>query len=442
MPDQTHHLTPTEREFLPAVLELQETPPSPAGRAIAGSLMLLFALGVLWAYLGHIDIIAVAQGRIVPSDHSKVVQPLESGVVTVIHVHDGQSVHKGDRLVELDGTATRAEARRLDNERLAAELEAARLRALLAGRDTFTPPPGADPTAAGVQQQLLADQLAEHRARVAAARLTVAQRAAALEVTRANIRRLEATLPLLAERAESVKSMLGNHYASRTEYLQLEEERIDRTQQLEALRHQRGHDQAALAGAQKDLEAIEAEFKRQRLAEQAEAGIRARSLAQELVKARSRSGHQRLIAPIDGVVQQLAVHTIGGVVTPAQQLMVIVPAEDRLQIEAWMQNKDVGFVQEGQAAEIKIEAFPFTRYGTIPGTITSVSRDAVPLDKAGLAYAVRASMRRAFVQVADKRIALSPGMSVTVEVKTGSRRLLEFLLSPLLRGVKEAARER
>ncbi len=155
------------------------------------------------------------------------------------------------------------------------------------------------------------------------------------------------------------------------------------------------------------------------------------------------AAQQHLTAPIDGVVQQLAVFTVGGVVTPAQQLMVIAPREGSLEVEAYVENKDIGFVSEAQEAEIKVEAFPFTRYGTVPGRVVSLSRDAVPLEKTGLFYSARVSVGSPTIRIENgKDVPLTPGMTVSVEIKTGQRRLIEYFLSPLLRGVNEAARER
>jgi len=190
------------------------------------------------------------------------------------------------------------------------------------------------------------------------------------------------------------------------------------------------------------VEVIEMEFRRSRLAELTEVETRAAALAQEVVKASQRARIQRLVAPIDGVVQQLAVHTVGGVVTPAQALMVIVPHEDSLEVEAVIENKDIGFVRPGQTAEVKVETFPFTRYGTIPAQVTTVSGDAVPLERGGLAYLARLSLTRTSVTVDGQEVDLTAGMAVTAEIKTDVRRVIEFVLSPVLRYARESARER
>ncbi|MEW6544395.1 MAG: HlyD family type I secretion periplasmic adaptor subunit [Nitrospirota bacterium] len=431
-----------ETEFLPAVLEIQESPPSPVGRAVMWLIMAVFLAGVLWASLGRIDIVAVAQGKIIPSDYSKVIQPLESGVISVIHVRDGQAVKSGEVLIELDATVNAAEQARLSNEYRAAKVESARLRALLAGTDRMEAPAGSDAKFVELQEQLLRDQLAEQRARIEAARQQVEQRKAAVEGTRAEIAKLETTVPMLTQKAQAFKKLLRDQYVAEMQYLDAEQSRVEAAQNLESQRKKLVQDQAALAEAQKNHERLKSDVQQSRMAELTAIETKAASLAQELVKAGQRTGQQRLAAPIDGVVQQLAVHTVGGVVTPAQQLMIVVPNDHPLEVEAWVENKDIGFVKEGQPVEIKVETFPFTVYGTISGRIVSVSDDAVPLEKGGLAYTARVSMDRSEMAVEGKTVRLSPGMAVTAEIKTGQRRVIEFFLSPLLKYAQESVRER
>ncbi|HJU05449.1 MAG TPA: HlyD family type I secretion periplasmic adaptor subunit [Nitrospiraceae bacterium] len=429
-------------EFLPAVLEIQEAPPSPIGRAISIAIMAALLTGVLWAVFSRIDVVAVAQGKIIPSVYTKVIQPLESGVVRGIYVRDGQYVHKGEVLLDLDPTAAGADRDRYINEYRSAKVEAARLRALIAGKATFDPPADSLPQFVMLQQQMLRDQLSEYEARVEAAGHLVAQRKAALDATKEHLARLQATVPIEEERAEAYKRLLQDQFVSKMDYLQFEQQRIDKAQELAAQRQKLIQDRAALAESQKNYGALIAEFHQARQAELSAAEIKATSLEQEVVKAEQRTEFQTLIAPVDGVVQQLAIHTVGGVVTPAQQVMMVVPRESTLDIEAWVENKDIGFVTVGQPVEIKVETFPFTLYGTIDGRLISVSDDAVPQEKAGLIYAARVSMARSTMLVEGKRVNLSPGMAVTVEIKTGTRRAIEYFLSPLLKSVKESIRER
>lgn len=429
-------------DFLPAMLEVQQSPPSPIGRAILWTIMAVFTSAVLWATFGRIDIVATAQGKIIPSGYSKVIQPYEAGVIGTIHVQDGQVVRKGDVLIELDPTQNRADHERASNEYRAARVEAARLRALIAGKSTFEPPADADPQYVALHRQLLVDQLAEYQAKVAAAQHLIAQRRAALEQTRENIIRLEATVPMETERAEAYKRLFEHDAVTKMDFLQAEGQRIDKVQELAGQRNKLKQDQSALAEADTNYRAMVLEFQQAKQIELSTTETKASSLVQDVTKAGQKAYLQRLTTPIDGVVQQLAVHTVGGVVNPAQQLLIVVPQEHPVEVEAMLENKDVGFVREGQPVEIKVETFPFTLYGTIPGRVLTVSDDAAPSEKLGLIYPSRVSMDRGTIQVEGKQVHVTPGMAVTVEIKTGQRRVIEYLLSPLLKSLTESLRER
>ncbi|THJ08798.1 MAG: HlyD family type I secretion periplasmic adaptor subunit [Nitrospira sp. CG24C] len=429
-------------EFLPAVLEIQQAPPSPIGRAILWTIMAVFASAVLWANLGWIDIVATAQGKIIPSGYSKVIQPYEAGVIAAIHVQNGQLVKRGEVLIELDPTLNRADHDRASNEYRAAKVEAARLRALIAGRSTFAAPPDGDPQYVLLQRQLLRDQVAEYQARAASAKHLIDQRKAGLDQTRENISRLESTVPMEAERADAYKRLLDHEAVTKMDFLQAEGQRIDKTQELAGQRKKLMQDQSAFAEAEKNYRVLVSEFQQSKQMELSTIETKVASLVQEVTKAGQRADFQRLTAPIDGVVQQVAVHTVGGVVTPAQELLIVVPQEHPVEVEAQVENKDVGFVKNGQIVEIKVETFPFTLYGTIPGKVVSVSDDAAPIEKVGLVYPTRVSIDRSTMQVEGKQVNLSPGMAVTVEIKTGQRRVIEYLLSPLLKSINESLRER
>jgi hemolysin D len=429
-------------EFLPAVLEIQQAPPSPIGRAISWTIIGVFVAGMLWTTFGWIDIVATAQGKIIASGYSKAIQPYETGVIASIHVLDGQVVSRGEVLIELDPTQNRADRDRAANEYRAAKVDAARLRALIAGKNAFDEPSDGDVQYILLQQQLLRDQLAEYEARLGAAKDLIDQRHAALEETKENVRRLESTVPMETERAHTFRRLFEQDAASKLDYLQAEQQRIDKAQELAGQRKKLLQDSAALSEAENNYRVTVREFHQTKQAELAIVETKANSLFQEVAKAGQKAELQRLTSPIDGVVQQLAVHTVGGVVTPAQQLLIVVPRDQPVEVEAQVENKDVGFVREGQPVEIKVETFLFTLYGTVPGTVLSVSDDAAPIEKVGLVYPTRVTMDRSAIVVDGKQLNLSPGMAVTVEIKTGKRRLIEYLLSPLLKSVRESLRER
>jgi hemolysin D len=321
-------------------------------------------------------------------------------------------------------------------------LDAARLRALIAGQSNFDAPPDSDPQQVLLHRQLLRDQVAEYQARIGTAQHLIDQRQAALGQTRENIRRLEATVPMQEELSETIKQLLAQNAATKLEFIQAEQQRIDKTQELAGQRKKLHQDQSALLEAESNYRAFVSEFQQTKQAELSTLEIKASSLTHDVTKAGQKADLQRLTTPIDGVVQQLAVHTVGGVVTPAQELLIVVPQDHPVEVVAQVENKDVGFVKNGQIVEIKVETFPFTLYGTIPGTVLSVSDDAAPIDKVGLVYPTRVSMDQSTIVVEGKEVTLSPGMAVTVEIKTGQRRVIEYLLSPLVKSMKESLRER
>jgi hemolysin D len=459
----------SEREFLPAALEIVETPASPAGRAIAAAIILFFVLALAWAWVGRIDIVATASGKIVPSGRTKVVQPFETGVVRAIHVRDGQVVAAGEVLIELDATINAAERDRFAAELVVVQLEMARLRAALApGADplaAFVPPEGANPRQVELQRSLLRNQLEEYRSKLAGIDQQMAQNEANRAAVAATVDKLAAALPLLRQRAEARKYLAEKEVGSRLQYLEVQQDLVEHEKELIVQQSRLNEAKAALAGLVEQRLHAGAEFRRTNFGDLAQAEQKAGSLQQEVVNARQHAELQVLTAPVAGTVQQLAVHTVGGVVTPAQALMVVVPGDSRLEIEAMVPNRDIGFVRVGQRAEIKIDTFNFTRYGLLQGEVLTVSQDAIARDRAGgdksgdksgtgaesdssepkgqeLLYAARVSLDSTQMEVEDRMVNLTPGMAVTVEIKTGSRRVIEYLLSPLMRYKQAALRER
>lgn len=454
-----------EIAFLPAALEIVESPPSPVGRAIGACIIALFCIGLAWASLGSVDIVATATGKIVPGGRTKLIQPLEAGVVRAIHVRDGQSVKAGDVLIELDPTMTDAEQERLKSDLVAAELDVARLRAVLADDPlaAFRPPQGASPAQIEMHRQFLTSQRSEQNAKLAEIERQKTQKEAERATLASSVGKLQSTIPVLQERVDIRKTLLDKALASKITYLSEYQELVGLQQDLVVLQSKQREADAAVSLLKETQEKTAAEYRRTAYDGLAKAEQKAAGLAQDVIKAEQRTKLQSLTAPVDGVVQQLAVHTVGGVVTPAQALAVVVPNESHLEIEAMLSNRDIGFVHQGQKAEIKVDTFNFTRYGLLHGEVLSVSPDAITRDRpqnalndrtpgAGsstsepkgqeLEYAARISLDRTQMQVDERTVKLGPGMAVTVEVKTGSRRIISYLLSPLARYRQESLRER
>ena len=452
-----------ELAFLPAALEIVETPPSPIGRAIAFTLIAVFSAALAWACIGTVDIVAVAPGKIIPSGRTKTIQPFETGVVRAIHVRDGQRVRAGDVLLELDPTMSGAELGHLKSDLVAAQLDVARLRAALAGKDDplaeFKPPQDASPDLIQMHRRFLLSQTAEQNAKIAGIERQVGQKEAERATIKASIEKLEATITPLKEREHLFNKELGSKLLYLTELQDL----VGQRQEILVQQSRYSETDAAIAALVETRSKTVAEYERGLFDDLAKAEQKAAGLAQDVIKAEQRTSLQKLTAPVDGMVQQLAIHTIGGVVTPAQALMLIVPAESRLEIEAMILNRDIGFVEVGQDAAIKVDTFNFTRYGLLHGQVLTVSHDAITRDKPQerlvdkpqgaetsssepkgqeLIYAARVSLDRTQMDVEDKRVNLSPGMAVTIEIKTGSRSIISYLLSPLTRYKHESWRER
>ena len=454
--------------FLPAALEIVETPASPVGRAIGATVIAIFCLALAWASFGDVDIIASASGKIIPSGRTKVIQPFETGVVRAIHVRDGETVKAGQVLIELDPTMNEAERNHLHSDLVSAQLDIARLRAALESNEDpvagFHPAEDAPPLLVAMQRQLLVNQTAEFHAKVTALDRQRGQKEAEQATIAATIAKLDAKIPVVQQRVDIRKSLSDRELGSKLTYLESLEQLVDLQQDRNVQESRLQEAGAALAAIIQTRAQASAEYQRTLSSDLVEAERKASGLSEDLVKADRRTKYQALTAPVDGVVQQLAIHTVGGVVTPAQALLVVVPADTHLEIEAMVSNRDIGFIHPGQAAEIKVDTFNFTRYGLLHGQVLSVSQDAItrdkPQDKAGgenvqgaestssepkgqeLLYAARVSLDRTQMQIDDNIVSLSPGMAVTVEIKTGARSIISYLFSPLLRYKHDSLRER
>jgi hemolysin D len=434
-----------EADFLPAALEVIERPVSPTARITAWLLLGLLAVALLWLVLGRVDVVASAPGKLVPADDVKLIQPGAAGIVHAILVRDGQSVRAGQPLVEFDPTVSDADTAQASKALETAMLDAARLRAVLSAVDgqglRFTPPAGTAPDIAATQIALARAQLAEIQAagRTHAADTQVAQ--AARAEAQIEAAKLTETLPLLDEQIAANEKLLEKGYVSKLRVIEMRRQRLSAARDRDAALATARKAEAQIAVTGGNSSQSIAEARARVLADLAKAESDARLRKEELTKATKRSSLQRLVSPVDGTVTQLAVHTVGGVVEPAKPIMVIVPTRGTLVAEVAIANKDVGFVAAGQPVALKIEAFPFTRYGAVQGRLEQISSDAIQDDKRGLIYTARVTLDRATIQRDGATVALTPGMAVTADIRTGRRSLASYLLSPIDEIRKTAARE-
>lgn len=414
-----HLFNEQEAEFLPAALSLQEQPISSSARLTARVLIALVAIALAWSVLGKMDIIVNAAGKVIPSGYSKTIASVDVASVRALNVQDGQAVKAGDVLVELDTIAADAERDKAQGDESTARLQVARSTALIKAVDTGTAPQlpamdGMPSEAWQAAQRHVSGQYQDFRAK--------------MNRIQGDIIRFEAELPLATQRANDYKILARDRDVSEHAWIEKEQIRMDIKGQLQNARDQR----AALI-EQTKKEAHDTLNDGSRIAA---------ASTQDARKAQQRGNLLSLRSPVDGTVQQLTVHTVGGVVEAAKPLMLIVPKQSQVEVEAFLENKDIGFVQEGQAAEVKIDAFEYSKFGTVPAKVTHVSRDAIQDEKKGLIYAVRITLSKNTINVEGKDLPLSAGMSVNVEIKTGTRRVIEYILSPLIQHGHEALTER
>ncbi len=450
---------PHEAEFLPASLALQETPVHPTPRVFMWVIMLFVLLAVLWSIFGRIDVVAVASGKLVPDSRSKIIQPMEVAAIKAIHVRDGQLVKAGNVLVELDSTVTDADIERLEQEKTSAELEALRFGALLAAHAEFEKESNVKKRSSiipqlinsnlSIDQEKMQSELQwaigefdAYKARLLQFNASLNRREADKRAIESVVKKHQETLPITRQRETDYQNLLDKKFIAKHEYLELKTALIEQERDLIAQEERLAEIKASYTETLREKNQYTAETKRLWLDKLNEASQNKNVLVQDVIKAKSRGQYMTLTAPVDGVVQQLSVHTLNGVVTPAQALMVIVPQDGPIEVEAFLPNKDVGFVKENMPVEVKLETFSFTKYGTVDGEVISVSSDAIQDEKLGLVFGVRVRLKENTIMIDGRTVNLTPGMAATVEVKTTQRRVIEYFLDPFLRHTNESLRER
>lgn len=452
----------SDPEFLPAALEIMEKPPSPGLRWLLLSLCGLFAIALAWSFIGKVDVVVVATGKTLPVANVKIIQPIEIGSVRAIHVHNGQHVRKGQLLIELDPTVAGADRVQEGNKLLTAELNEARGRAVLAYLDgrspTFVPPANAPRPLVEAQQGMIRAAIGEYEAERASLIEARAEKAADLAAAEAEIAKLRQTLPLLDQQLDARRQLTGRGYFAKLKLLEYEQLRVEHVQNIAVQQANAARARAAMANLDAQAVKLKQGLAKSTATEFATAQDESSVRTEDVRKTERRLQFQAIRSPVDGTVQQLAVNTVGGIVQPAQALMVVVPDGSEVEVEAQVQNRDIGFVREGQAVRVKLEAYPFTEYGLIDGTVATISRDAIELPQQanpsqkdergnrsasdGLVYSARIRLSRNYIRVVGRNQMISPGLAVQAEIKTGERRIIEYLLSPISRSLDEAGRER
>jgi HlyD family secretion protein/hemolysin D len=457
--------TAEELAFLPAALEVVETPPNPLGRRMSMVICLVAFAALAWGIIGKVDIVSVAGGKIVSHLHTQVVQPFETASVASVRVAPGQHVNQGDALVELDKTAAIAERNHAERDLAAARLDRMRLAAFLDGQTSapFDSVPAAMPSEIARADAQLFVQIASRDSQIATLAQEKLQHIAERESLALTAAKIQETLPLVAQRADIHIKASKFGASSIPTMLESQQLLVETKAELKITEAKLAALDAQIAGLDQKMAATLSEIRVAAMTDLSKAQDREHAAEEAWAKAMRRVELQTVRSPVAGTVQQMHIVGLGAVVTPAQQLMSIVPDDDHLEVEAVLENRDVGFIQAAQHVEIKVDAFPFTRYGLLKGTVVSVDRDAeaAPVSSTSvqgserradetdhieesehLRYTVHIALDPGTLDVDGRQAKLLPGMSVKAEILTAKRRIIDFLLSPLSEHIHDAMRER
>lgn len=464
----SHELTPMEREFLPPLLEIEESPPSPVKRMVLLTIIGLVAALILWACVGKMSIVATAPGKFIPEGRVKSIQPLESSIVKSIHVKEGQHVNGGDLLLELDPTLSAADMNASADKLGFNKLEQARLAAEL----THKAPQYAGNQPSGkmaLEESIRRAREQAYDSKLAAAQAVVEEKTAALAAAEATLQKYQETTGIAEERESSARPLVDTGAIARVDYLQLKEDlaknRNDYASQQQTVQQAR----AAVVESQHALEQVHRDRVADIYKDLDERVTNEPELAGGAAKSRELYSLKWLRAPVSGYVQKVDVTTIGQVVTPAQSLVTIVPDGTPLIVEATVTNQDIGYLKVGQPAEVKVDTFPFQKYGTLKGTLEWISPDADERDAAsndtdtrsgvtdpksdknkdqsllnntGYVYKIHVRTVQPQFRVDGQYRQVQAGMTVQTDIITDRRRVIDFFLSPVVKYLDEGLKVR
>jgi hemolysin D len=423
-------------DFSAPLLRIQDKPPAPLAGWMLWLLLSLTAFVVLWSALGPLDIVAVAEGKLVPSGYLKIVQPAEQGIVREILVREGEPVAAGQVLIRMDSVLAAADVKAMQVEHQNRRLALRRVDAQLTGKKFSVEQ--SDPRELALQVE------AQYAANVRAYRSSLAQEKSLLEKSKHDLEaarqtraKLEQVLPHYIEQEKAFEKLTKDGFAGRILYTDKRRERIEKEQDLHAQESIIRANMALIEQSEQKLAQIAADYGRQLQAERMQLVSQLDKLTQELAKLAHRHELLELRAPQAGTVKDLATHTVGTVAAPGTILMTLVPQGERLVAEVWVSNEDVGFVRAGQAVKLKLAAFQFTQYGMVEGTVRQVSADATEA-----AYRTLVDLKAEHLHAGGVRHSLTPGMQVAAEINLGTRTVLEYVLSPVRQAFHEAGRER
>ena len=432
-----------DKEFLPPAVEILEKPPSPAGRMLVWAIVILFFLAVLWSFIGEIDEVVVARGKVIPIGYTKVLQAEDKGIVKRILVQEGQKVKEGELLMELDQTMSESDLNALKKEISYYDINIRRILAELSDKPFMTEAAdGFDSKDLIQQMSLYQSRQSEKKAKLEFYDAQIRQKEDSVRVAESSLEKYQQLLAIAREREQNLKEIVEQGAISKYTYLEYKGKRIELEQNVSMNISQLSAAKAEASAARQQKAQYLAEWNRQLQEELINCRKQYNTLKESERKAELKNKLIEIKSPVDGAVHKMDIHTIGAVVQAAQGLMEVVPEGTPMEVEAWMENKDVGFVRPDMPVEIKVDTFNFQKFGTVKGKVREISPDAIEDKERGPLYRVMVSMEEEKLYADNRELQVYPGMTVSAEIKTRKKRIIDFFLEPFQTYKNEALRER
>ena len=430
-----------ETEFLASILEVTETPPSPVGRLVLWTIIILIIAAGIWLFVGEVDEVAVANGKVIPVGNVKIVQSPNKGVIKELEVKEGDYVEQGQTIIVLDTTKTQADVDQLRKQVAYYDMTVKRLQAEM-NDEPFVPPVSEDLDRKDIEAQ--SSLYRSRRVKLEADRektmAAIAQEEAAIQSSKATQQKYLAMLTVAREKEDRLNELYSHDAVSYFQLLEAQQTRVDYQKSAEAMTEEIVKGEAKLAEARNTLATMDSAYRQDTMTQLVEAKKQLNTYQEELTKASETNAQSVITAPVSGRINQLAVHTVGGVVTEGQSLMMVVPEDTLMEVEVYADNKDIGFIEVGQKAEVKVETFNFQKFGMLDAEVSEISPDAIAdtQDKEKNAkYRLYLSLEKD-----ESGISIQPGMNVTAEIKIKKKRIIDFFLDPFRKYKDEALRER
>jgi hemolysin D len=419
-------------EFKPILAEIEEEPASPLGSLTFWIVIAVVVFFVLWSVFGQVDIVVSAKGKVIPTGQIKLVQPLTGGVVSQILVKEGDFVKKGQALVIIDPATTAPELQSSKETLSHVQLEQSRLQAA-SGNGRFAS--GSNSIDAETQQRLYMASLASLERQLSAKEDALSNLQAQVQAKQVEAKQTRETLQISLDKENRLNQV--QDIIAKDDYDKVENDILTDRNKLKEL----GHELEELAFQEQqtheEMAYLQQNFKSTSLNDLADKQKQATQLKAVIAESAFKNARQTLVAPVDGYIHELFIHTVGGVVTSAQKVLSEVPVDMPLVIQATVLNRDIGFVKVGMPVAIKVDTYDFQKYGTLNGKVTQIDKDSREDPKLGPNYTIYVTPLQHHILVDGKWQVLSSGLSVNAEVKTGKRHIIEFFIYPLIKHLNE-----